>query len=226
MSRLFGWWHAADGAAHRALRRVVARLDARLLRRHALRARAARRSCRTCGMTTSTAGLIGSATLVAAAAGGVTFGWSRIGSAARAPSWPASSSTPSSPRRAGWRRASCSLPCSASCSEWGWAASGPAARRSCRKSGLPSTAVRRSAFMQSAWAIGYGARGACHRARSCRAGAGAGCSSSASCPRSSRCGSGAACVSRRCGSRREPKARSARGVTALFTPALRGSPWP
>ncbi len=73
MSRLFAWWHAADGAAHRAFvaSSLGWMLDSFDVMLYAL---ALRSIMPDLGMSTSTAGLIASATLVAAAAGGVTFG--------------------------------------------------------------------------------------------------------------------------------------------------------
>ena len=73
MSRLFSWWRAADAAAHRAF--IAASLgwmlDSFDVMLYAL---ALRSIMPDLGMSTSIAGLIASATLVAAAAGGVAFG--------------------------------------------------------------------------------------------------------------------------------------------------------
>jgi MFS family permease len=70
---LFAWWRAADAAAHRAF--IAASLgwmlDSFDVMLYALALRAIMADL---GMTTSTAGLIASATLVAAAGGGVVFG--------------------------------------------------------------------------------------------------------------------------------------------------------
>lgn len=73
MSQLFSWWRAADAAAHRAF--IAASLgwmlDSFDVMLYAL---ALRSIMPDLGMSTSIAGLIASATLVAAAAGGVAFG--------------------------------------------------------------------------------------------------------------------------------------------------------
>ena len=96
-------------------------------------------------MDAPTAGLLGSVTLLAAAAGGVIFGVDRrpVRPHARADG-ERDRSTPSSRRRAASRRPSRSSRSSASCSASAWAASGPAARRWCRRPGRPSIAARRS----------------------------------------------------------------------------------
>ena len=78
-----------------------------------------------------------------------------------------------------------------SCSASAWAASGRAARRSCPRPGRREHRGKALGFMQSAWAIGYGAGGRSSTWSCCRGGAGAPCSSSACCRRSSRSGCGA-----------------------------------
>ena len=67
-------------------------------------------------------------------------------------------STRSSPPPAASPTTSGSSRCSACCSASAWAANGRAARRSCRKPGRREHRGKALGFMQSAWAIGYGRR--------------------------------------------------------------------
>ena len=85
-----------------------------------------------------------------------------------------------------------------------WAASGRAARRSCRRS-WPADGAQPCVRVH-AELVGHRLRrgGDCNGASCCRRGAGAACSSSASCPRSSSCGFSGMSRSRRCGERIEP----------------------
>ena len=147
-----------------------------------------------------TAGLLGSVTLLASAAGGIVFGVIADRFGRTRALMGSILSTRSSPPRAACADRLAARACAASCSASAWAASGRAARRSWRRPGRPQHRGKALGFMQSSWAIGYARGGAGHRRSCCRPTAGARCSSSACCRRCSRCGSGATSRSRRSGS--------------------------
>ena len=189
------WWPAA------------LRLDARRLRRHALRARAARRQRRS-RADEGAGGLLGSAMLVAAAAGGIGVGWiaDRFG---RTRAMMLSVALYSIFTAAcGFATSFASfLVCSHCCSAWAWAANGRAARRWCRSGGRPSIAARRSASCRaggpSATRLPRSSSASCsHDSDGVRS------SSSASCRRFSRSGSSVASRSPGSGSARRDRRRA------------------